>query len=940
MIVVNASAAQLSDLVEAGNAAGTNANGVGALGLHLTLREDGRAAAPAPAVGLLGARCATVVVEVSDGARKDIARLQRVLLREAERAGVSVALGCGQSLLQQQPQFYCIADLATFALEYAEGAPNIFAMVFFCIDELYETRAVDMLQSAFDAFPDRDYCIVTVPHTAHEPPLFRIFSRVDALPGSTFSHVLYVCHRFSLLALREFNVRRATSDDFSAIASSLTAGVNSAVRRSMVDAARAMLVDGAVAAAAESGAVTSASAEAPEALTGAAAASAAAAAALAAPSDVRRAYERTVDSRDALLVAEVEGQVVGALVLRASGGSTGVGSDFIGNDIAARFNMPDLVAGADAHPPSERAAISNLIMNPIFKWRRRFFIQEAMRLERKALVAMQVFSGASISSGSAVEAKASTRVGGDEGTPFELLEELVPLDPREKAQRVDSGAAELAELEGAHCMSVLTRRLLAEPKRVNNARVVVVGTSDTALALVNVLLSVVHLHLPNLTLLIESELPRGQTRALARTSIREMLAPRTGLSSSAVRAMALERRCRVLRGHVVGLDRGNKCVQLAPDVASGERWAGPPGIGASKRGKARGGATRLLPYDMLVLAPDIADVTRQRLAGAEGAGVATSAAALARQNVHFLTDSAACDAAAEAVAAYGATAALRAVEEEAADVGLVERVGVEVAALRLASKGVAPAQAELDAAGPCAVVYGSSLMALSATSALLASGVPSREVIYLRCAAASLGDSNTQIMERVDKAMAELGVRVVDNARLVGVRRAVPTSGSGAGATTIATFAAATKLELAHAAAERKHSGSLAARKHTVAKQQSSIAPYASSIAIGQLAPPPPSKVAADADAATVESDATAAWPLDVPCGIVICADRPQIDPALFDCIDDNGACHLFPLSVVKLLSFHCALAHSPPPHPLASRSPPHAHTHTRSASLRRSLGG
>ena len=461
-----------------------------------------------------------------------------------------------------------------------------------------------MLESAFDAFPDRDYCIVTVPHTAHEPPLFRVFSRVDALPGSTFSHVLYVCHRFSLLALREFNVRRATSDDFSAIATSLTAGVNSAVRRSMVDAARAMLVDGAATVAAESGAASSASAG-PK-----------ASEALAAPSDVRRAYERTVDSRDALLVAEVEGQVVGALVLRASGGSTGTGSDFIGNDIAVRFNMPDLVAGAEAHPPSERAAISNLILNPIFTWRRRFFIQEAMRLERKALIAMQVFSSASSSSSgsAAAEAKASERVGGDEGTPFELLEELVPLDPREKAQRVDGGAAELAELESAHCMAVLTRRLLAEPKRVNNARVVVVGTSDTALALVNVLLSVAHLHLPNLTLLIESEIPRGQTRALARTSIREMLAPRTGLSASAVRAMALERRCRVLRGHVVGLDRGNKCVQLAPDAASAERWAGAPGIGANMRGKARGGATRLLPYDMLVLAPDIADVTRQRLA--------------------------------------------------------------------------------------------------------------------------------------------------------------------------------------------------------------------------------------------------------------------------------------------------------------------------------------
>ena len=884
-IIVNASPAQVASVTEE----------VGAIALHLTLREEGRAAPPTLPAGLLDPLCSIVSIELSDGACKDIARLQRILLREVERTGASATLGCGQSLLQLEPQLSRVADLSTFALEYAEGAPNIFAIVFFCIDELYETRAVDMLQSAFDAFPDRDYCIITVPHTTHEPPLFRIFSRVDALPGSTYSHVLYVCHRFSLLALKEFTVRRATADDFPAIEQQLTPGINSAVRKSMVDAARQMLVDvtavGGVAATKKSGdagagadgggsLVERALAADVESIVGGADVGAA----------VRNRYSAlATDGGDALLVAEVEGQVIGALVLRESAGTTGRGSDFIGNDIAAQFNLPDLVAGAEAHPPSERAAVTNLVMNPIFKWRRRFFIQEAMRLERKALLAMQVFP------------VGSTK-GSGEGTPFELLEELVPLENREKAQLVDNGAAELEALLSAHCMALVTRRILAEPKRVNNARIVVAGTSDTALAIVSVLLSIAHLHLPNLTLLIESELPTGQVRAEMLTDLAAMLAPRTAFSARAIRAMALARRCNVLRGSIAGLDRVNKCVKLAPDSDGGsERWAGAPGM--KKRGAKA--ALRLLPYDMLVLAPDVADVTRQRLSsGAEGSKVIKSAELYARMNVHFLTDVTSSKSAAAAVKEYGAAAAEFAAEEEKVDPTLVETARKRVAQRRSGALEPLPSPEALESGGPWAVVYGSSLRALSAVNALLVAGVPSRKIMYFRCAPVSLGDSNTQLMERVSKAISELGVVTVDRARLIGVERA-----SGGNATSIATFGPAESLELAYAAAERKGEGSNAGRKQKkAAKQKSTMNPYASAIAIGQLsmsASASSSRRTGSAassrsigergsTATKLEQDGTAtkggrSWPLEVPCGILLCADREEIDPTLFACIDRNG---------------------------------------------------
>ena len=41
----------------------------------------------------------------------------------------------------------------------------------------FEARALDMMPAAFAAFPDKDYCVVTVPQTAAEPPLLGQFSR-------------------------------------------------------------------------------------------------------------------------------------------------------------------------------------------------------------------------------------------------------------------------------------------------------------------------------------------------------------------------------------------------------------------------------------------------------------------------------------------------------------------------------------------------------------------------------------------------------------------------------------------------------------------------------------------------------------------------------------------------------------------------------------------
>ncbi|XP_048456872.1 cilia- and flagella-associated protein 61 [Rhincodon typus] len=92
---------------------------------------------------------------------------------------------------------------------------NAFCVVLFCIDETYETRSQDFLPYIFNLFPDRDYCVITVPHLIPEFPLLKDFVRVVPYSKTTLSHELYVTHRKGLL--KSFMVRLATQNDTAGI---------------------------------------------------------------------------------------------------------------------------------------------------------------------------------------------------------------------------------------------------------------------------------------------------------------------------------------------------------------------------------------------------------------------------------------------------------------------------------------------------------------------------------------------------------------------------------------------------------------------------------------------------------------------------------------------------------------------------------------------------
>ncbi|XP_053103217.1 cilia- and flagella-associated protein 61 isoform X2 [Hemicordylus capensis] len=95
------------------------------------------------------------------------------------------------------------------------GEVNAFCIQLFCIDEKHETRSLDFMKFVFNLFPDRDFCIISVPHMVPEFQLIQNFVRIVPFSNCTLDQELYVFHRSGLL--KSFLVRAAKSSDVPAI---------------------------------------------------------------------------------------------------------------------------------------------------------------------------------------------------------------------------------------------------------------------------------------------------------------------------------------------------------------------------------------------------------------------------------------------------------------------------------------------------------------------------------------------------------------------------------------------------------------------------------------------------------------------------------------------------------------------------------------------------
>lgn len=108
-----------------------------------------------------------------------------------------------------------IHDLTTIPTP-PESAKNAFAITLFCMEAAVDSRSVDFLKHAFKLFPDRDYLIVTQPHTVPENALLSKFTLVPKTLNNTFSHVLYLYHRDYLLE-QDITVTKTKEEDYEEI---------------------------------------------------------------------------------------------------------------------------------------------------------------------------------------------------------------------------------------------------------------------------------------------------------------------------------------------------------------------------------------------------------------------------------------------------------------------------------------------------------------------------------------------------------------------------------------------------------------------------------------------------------------------------------------------------------------------------------------------------
>jgi hypothetical protein len=150
----------------------------------------------------------------------------------------------------------------------------------------------------------------------------------------------------------------------------------------------------------------------------------------------------------------------------------------------------------------------------------------------------------------------------------------------------------LDETESPFALCFATRRMLSEPKIVNNARIVVVGASDTSISFIEALLSINYLQFTNVTLVA----PGGMPHHHFEDKKDNLKAYSTSYTKEELKKLMLESRIRIIDARMVDIDKNDKNIVLNDDS--------------------------VIPYDTLVLGMGIQDKTLNHL-GYKSRGIET-----------------------------------------------------------------------------------------------------------------------------------------------------------------------------------------------------------------------------------------------------------------------------------------------------------------------------
>jgi Domain of unknown function (DUF4821) len=395
---------------------------------------------------------------------------------------------------------------------------NAFTVTLSCTDEGYETQAIDILRVAFEDFDQLDYCLCLIPNDTPLTPLLQLMTRVKELPGMCSHQSLYLLHKDFFHTKQHLRVVRLSDTLFPELEQFLKPLGDSHTKS--LNAAKNSLQ-----------------------------------------------YNDT-DLGDKPLEASFM-LMFGTRVAGFAIISRKVSTDEYINKLREEYNLDEMVE-YDKHPTRSQAFITHCLIDPVFSPWFQFTLREIMRTYGKTVLYYRFTDGY-------VPAA-------------EMVNELIQVSPRRAIQRAirtinsnknnhennyvtTSSSGNIDISMHKHPLFYISKNKLSKRKKVLNDRIVIIGGSAHAHAVLETLCYLPDITLSNVYVVGDQRpsavsLPQSSSDFLPGSEFTGCLSPRDvgGPCIDGIMCLGLPYKATYVKGQVTSINRDQKCVGTSNGV--------------------------------------------------------------------------------------------------------------------------------------------------------------------------------------------------------------------------------------------------------------------------------------------------------------------------------------------------------------------------------------